>query len=118
MLLDAKAPATLEAVLEGVARLSTFSEAHILELVSAGKIRELFPFKPVSDQEIPADKMAESELVEASAMPLSRQQRAALIQSSMPSSATASSARKDTAHAAKSRNLGRFISRKPTAADR
>jgi hypothetical protein len=118
MLLDAKAPATLEAVLEGVAHLSTLSEAEILERVSAGRARDLFPFKPMSDQEIPSDKVAEDELVEASAMPLSRQQRSSLIQSSMPPSATARSARKGTAHAAKTSKLRRFISRKPTAADR
>jgi hypothetical protein len=44
MLLDAKAPATLGAVVEAVSRLSTLSEARILELVSAGKISELVPF--------------------------------------------------------------------------
>ena len=46
MQLDAEAPATLGAVVEAVTRLSTLSEAKILELVSAGKIAELFPFKP------------------------------------------------------------------------
>ncbi len=46
MQLEASSPATLGAVVEAVTRLSTFSEAQILELVSAGKIRELFPFRP------------------------------------------------------------------------
>jgi len=84
MMLDAKAPATLGAVVEAVTRLSTLGEAKILELVSAGKIAELFPFKPAGDQPIPPDTMAEDELVEASALPLNRKQRDALIQSSLP----------------------------------
>jgi len=46
MQLDAKAPATLGAVVEAVTRLSTLSEANILEIVSAGKIAELFPYTP------------------------------------------------------------------------
>jgi hypothetical protein len=84
MRLDAKAPATLGAVVEAVTRLSTLSEAQILELVSAGKIAELFPYKPAGGQPIPADTVAEDELVEASARPLSRKQRDALIESSLP----------------------------------
>ena len=84
MLLDAKAPATLGAVVEAVTRLSTLGEAKILELVSAGKIADWFPFKPAGDQPIPADTVAEEELVEASAAPLNQRQRDALIQSSLP----------------------------------
>ncbi|MGO8830555.1 MAG: hypothetical protein ACLQT5_15030 [Steroidobacteraceae bacterium] len=84
MLLDAKAPATLGAVVEAVTRLSTLGEAKILELVSAGKIADWFPFKPAGDQRIPADTVAEEELVEASASPLNPRQRDALIQSSLP----------------------------------
>ena len=99
MLLDAKAPATMEAVIEAVTRLSTFSEAQILELVSAGKMKDLFPFKPASDQEVPADTAADEELAEASASPLNREQRRALIQSSMPAAATSSSRRSSTADA-------------------
>lgn len=38
--LDAKAPATLGAVVEAITRLSTLGEAEILELVSKGKIQE------------------------------------------------------------------------------
>jgi hypothetical protein len=82
---ETNAPATLGAVVEAVTRLSTYSEAQILDLVSAGKIKELFPFQPRRADECPADTVDESELVEASALPLSREQRAALIQSSMPS---------------------------------
>ena len=65
-------------------RLSTLSEAKILEHVSAGKIAELFPYKPAAGQPIPADTVAEDELAEASARPLSREQRDALIESSLP----------------------------------
>jgi hypothetical protein len=88
MLLDAKAPATLGAVVEAVTRLSTLSETTILERVSAGKIKELFPFTPSSDLELPSDTVAEEDLVQASALPLDRRQRAALIQSSMPATRT------------------------------
>jgi hypothetical protein len=84
MQLDAKAPATLGAVVEAVTRLSTLSEARILELVSAGKIADLFPFKPSGDQPVSSDTVAEQDLVEASALPLNRKQRDALIQSSLP----------------------------------
>jgi hypothetical protein len=88
--LEANAPATLDAVVEAVTRLSTFSEAQILELVSAGKIKDLFPFRPTRPDELPADTVDESELKEASAMPLSRERRAALIQASMPASSSRS----------------------------
>jgi hypothetical protein len=84
MRLDAEAPATLGAVVEAVTRLSTLSEARILELVSAGKIADLFPFKPSGNQPIPSDTSAEGDLVQASALPLNRKQRDALIQSSLP----------------------------------
>jgi hypothetical protein len=87
MRLDAKAPATLGAVVEAVTRLSTLGEAKILELVSAGKIADLFPFKPAGDQPIPSDTLAEEELVEASASSLNRKEREALIQSSLPATA-------------------------------
>ena len=53
MLLDAKAPATLGAVVEAVTRLSTLSEAQILELVSAGRVAEWFPFKPARERAAP-----------------------------------------------------------------
>src|ERR1035438_6947093 len=88
MQLDAKAPATLGAVVEAVTRLSTLGEAKILELVAAGKRGDLFPCKPTGDQPIPSDTMAEEELVEASASPLIRKQRDALIQSSLPATST------------------------------
>jgi len=83
--LEADAPATLGAVVEAVTRLSTLGEAQILEMVSAGKIKDLFPFRPSLPAALPADTMDESELEEASALPLSRKRRAALIQASMPS---------------------------------
>jgi hypothetical protein len=68
-LLDAKAPATLGPMVNAVTRLSTFSEAQILEYISAGKIKELFPFNPASTQRIPADMVAEEDLIKASALP-------------------------------------------------
>jgi hypothetical protein len=99
MQLDAEAPATLGAVVEAVTRLSTLSEAKILEFVSAGKIAELFPFRPTGGRPIPSDTLAEEELVEASASPLNRKQRDALIQSSLP----ATSPRKHRPRAASKR---------------
>jgi hypothetical protein len=56
-------------------------------MVSAGRIAELFPFEPSAREPLPADTVAEDELVEASATPLNRQQREALIQSSVPTAA-------------------------------
>ena len=87
MQLDAKSPATLGAVVEAVTRLSTLGEAQILDIVTAGKIAELFPYTPRADRAIPADTLAEDDLVEASAAPLKRPQRDALIQSSLPAAA-------------------------------
>jgi hypothetical protein len=83
--LDTKEPAQMGAVVEAVLRLSTFSERQILDLVSEGQLGELFPFRSKT-QELPPDSVAEDDLVEASALPMSRSQKAALIQSSMPSS--------------------------------
>jgi hypothetical protein len=89
MRLEAKAPATLGAVVEAVTRLSTYSEAQILDSVSAGKMKELFPFKTARRREMPADTVAEEDLIEASASPLNREQHSALIESSMPRSTRA-----------------------------
>ena len=88
MLLDAEAPATLGAVVEAVTRLSTLSEARILELVSAGKIGELFPFKPAAGQPVTQDTVAEEDLLEACATPLTPVQREALVNASLPSAST------------------------------
>jgi hypothetical protein len=87
MLLDAKAPATMEALVEVVMRLSTRSEAQVLELVSAGKLGEVFPFCPKNGHKIPPDFVSEDDLVEASALPLKRVQRSALMPSGISPSA-------------------------------
>lgn len=87
--LEANAPATLGAVVEAVTRLSTYPEAELLELVSAGKIGDVFPFRPTAPATLEPDTVEEEALAEASAMPLSREQRAALIQSSLPQTSTA-----------------------------
>ena len=84
MRLDTKAPATLGAVVEAVTRLSALGEARILELVSAGKITDVFAFVPTGDPPIPSDTLAEEELVEASPSALNRNERGTLIQSSLP----------------------------------
>jgi len=84
MELDAKAPATLGAVVEAITRLSILGEAEILELVSSGKIQEMFPFRPHQGTDMGPDFVAEEALVEASPEPLSREKRTAHIQASMP----------------------------------
>ncbi len=83
MKLEESQPATLGAVVDAVTRIGLLGEAKILEMVSAGKLKELFPFKP-SLADVPPDAVEEGELTEASPMPLSRERRASLIQSSMP----------------------------------
>jgi len=82
--LDAKKPATLGAVVEAITRLSALGEAKILELVSTGKIQEVFPFRPNPVTDIGPDFVAEEDLMEASPEPLSHAERAVHIQESMP----------------------------------
>jgi hypothetical protein len=89
MRLHANAPATLGAVVEAVTRLSALGEANILEIVTAGNIAKYFPFEPPAGRPLPADTLSDEELVEASAAPLKRQQRDALIRSSLPAAAPA-----------------------------
>jgi hypothetical protein len=82
--LEASAPATLGAVVEAVIRLSTYGEAQILGLVLASRIKEQLPFRQTRHDELPPDTVEEGDLVEASAMPPSCEERGAAIQSSMP----------------------------------
>lgn len=81
--IDAQAPATLASVVAAVMQLSTLAETEILELVSEGRLAEVFPFRPGGDQRPPADFVAESDLIEASPRPLKRRQRQELIQASV-----------------------------------
>ncbi len=83
-------PATLGAVLEAVAALTARDEAQIQELVSDGRIAELFPFRPAAPKKPVADFVDEEALTEASARPLTARQRARVIQASMPRSASSS----------------------------
>ena len=87
MTLNSEAPATLGAVVAAVTELSTLGEAKLLELVTAGRLAEVFPFKPTKARRLPADTQSEDQLVLASASPLSRKQRDALIESSLPAAA-------------------------------
>lgn len=86
MVLDASQPATLGAVVEAVTRISTLSEAQILELVSAGETQKIFPFRSSRASKVAPDTVAEDDLEEASPMPLSRERRAAIVDASMPPS--------------------------------
>jgi hypothetical protein len=79
-----KGPATLEAVVAAVVKISAYDEAMVQDLVSAGRLREIFPFRP-GTMETPPDFVSRDDLVKASPMPLDKTARAALIQSSMPS---------------------------------
>ncbi|HKT88445.1 MAG TPA: hypothetical protein VJQ59_08415 [Candidatus Sulfotelmatobacter sp.] len=107
MQLQADSPATVQAVVEAVARLSTIGEAAILEMVSEGRLSELFPFRAKRTEDVPPDFVSEEELVEASPWALSREEQAAHIQSSMPSSGSTSKEKRTAIAAAKS-----FIHRK------
>jgi len=80
-------PATLESVVAAVMRLSTLDEGELVELVSAGRLHEVFPFRPGGEQRTPADFVAEADLIEASPKPLKRRERHALIQSSIAAQA-------------------------------
>ena len=82
--LDPKGSATLETVVEAIVKLSAYDEAELLELVSAGKLHEAFPFRPDTSAKIPPDFASEEDLCEASALPLTLEDRKVLIQSSMP----------------------------------
>jgi hypothetical protein len=82
--LDADQPATLGAVVEAVIRLSTYDEARMLELASAGRIQELFPFGPDRPDDIGPDFVDEKDLIEASPAPLSRKGRAMHLEASLP----------------------------------
>jgi len=86
MYLEGKAPATMEGVVEAITRLSTLSESKILELVSAGKIKGMFPFRVAGGHPLPADFVDEEDLVEASAFSLNSDDRRKLIRSSVPAS--------------------------------
>ena len=68
---DTERPASLAEVGAAVKRLSKFGEADILEMVSTGKIRDLFPFRANNPDELPPDTVDEAELMEASPMPRS-----------------------------------------------
>ena len=84
---DPATPATLESVVAAVMRLSTLDEADLLDLVSMGRLDEVFPFRPGGEQRAPADFVAEADLIEASPKPLKRRERHALIQSSIAAQA-------------------------------
>jgi hypothetical protein len=86
--LDLKGPATLKAVVEALVHLGRLDESEILEMTSAGRLEDLFPFQPVHGTEAIADFMPDDALVEASPLPLNEQQRTALVEASMPSPRT------------------------------
>lgn len=88
--LDPAKPATLEAVLTAVVALSRRDETELQALVGAGRLRDVFPFRPAAPDAEIADYEDEDSLVEASAMPLNPRERALLIQSSMSGPAAVS----------------------------
>src|SRR3974390_2971795 len=84
--LDLGAPATVENVLEGILRLRNLGEADILELAVSGKLAEVFPIETIEMSEDVADFVSEDDLNEASALPLSADDRVQLIRDSVPRS--------------------------------
>jgi hypothetical protein len=116
---DPATPATLESVVAAVMRLSTLDEAELLELVSAGRLDEVFPFRPGGQQRAPADFVAEADLIEASAKPLKRRERHALVQSSIaappkePHRAVSAAGVRTPAKSARSRSINTRLRSSP-----
>jgi len=116
---DPATPATLESVVAAVMRLSTLDEAELLELVSAGRLDEVFPFRPGGEQRAPADFVAEADLIEASAKPLKRRERHALVQSSIaappkePHRAVSAAGLRTPAKSARSRSINTRLRSSP-----
>ena len=84
--LDLHAPATVEDVLEGILRLRKFGEADILQLAVSGQLAKVFPIGTNDLSEGVADFVSEDDLDEASALPLSADDRIQLIRDSVPRS--------------------------------
>ena len=66
-----------------MAKLSSYGEADLAELVSKGRLPSLFPVQP-RETTVPGDFEDDENVPEASAMPLDDQSYAQLVQSSMP----------------------------------
>lgn len=81
---DSSRPATLEAVIEAIAKLSALDELEIKALVSSGKLQDILPFLRSPPMETVQDFASDDEVVEASPLPLSIKQRAELILASIP----------------------------------
>jgi hypothetical protein len=80
--LDPAAPATVENVAVAVARLARYDEAMLAELVSEGRLREVFPFRLAAGTP-PEDSLDEADVPQASPVPLSDEAFAQLLRSSM-----------------------------------
>ncbi|MEO7208176.1 MAG: hypothetical protein ABI145_15670 [Steroidobacteraceae bacterium] len=80
--------------MEAVIKLSSqYDEAQLQKLVSDGRLSKVFPFTP-KKLDMPADFVAEEDFVQASPKPLNCEQRAALIQSSMPAAGKKTTSRR------------------------
>jgi len=80
--LDPAAPATVENVALAVARLARYDETELAELVSEGRLGEVFPFRLAAGTP-PKDSLDEADVPQASALPLSDEVFAQLLRSSM-----------------------------------
>ena len=77
-------PATIENVLMAVMRLRAYDEATLAELISKGRLHELFPFRP-QPAKLPPDTSDEADVPEASPHSLTDSRYAELVKSSMHS---------------------------------
>jgi hypothetical protein len=81
--LEPDSPATLENVVVAISALRQFDEAEVAELVSAGRLRAVFPFS-VPNQTLPPDAEDLDTIVAASAAPLSEAAYARVLRASLP----------------------------------
>lgn len=86
--IDPDEPATIENVLAAIMRLRAHDEATLAQLVSEGKLQEIFPFRPRAVG-LPPNTLDEADVPEASPHPLTDSRYEELVQSSMRSGADA-----------------------------
>lgn len=91
--IDPNEPATVENVLMAVMRLRDYDEAMLAEVISQGRLHELFPFRPRSAT-LPPDTLDEAHVVEASPQSLTDSAYAELVKASTHSGGNAPSAYK------------------------
>jgi len=104
--LNPAAPATVENVALAVAALARFDEAEISELVTQGRLSEVFPFR-LARGAPSEDTRSDADVPQASALPLTDEAFAKLLKSSMRDSGA--SAARVPLHAKQSHGLLRGV---------